>query len=84
MGEIESCILQNPDVRRVCCLYDEERQQIVAFYQGDAVEKEIRDGLKKKLIKYMIPGRYVQLAQMPLNANGKIDRKTLRKDYIET
>lgn len=84
MGEIESCILQNPKVRRVCCLYDEEKQQIVAFYQGDAIEKEIKDGLKKKLIKYMIPGRYVQLEQMPLNANGKIDRKALRKDYIDT
>lgn len=84
MGEIENCILQNPKVRRVCCLYDEEKQQIVAFYQGDADEKEIRDGLKKKLIKYMIPGRYVQLGQMPLNANGKIDRKALRRDYIDT
>lgn len=84
MGEIESCILQNPRVSRVCCLYDEEKQQIVAFYQGDAIEKEIKDGLKKKLIKYMIPGRYVQLGQMPLNANGKIDRKALRRDYIDT
>ncbi len=83
MGEIENCILQNPGVRRVCCLYDEGKQQIVTFYQGDANSKEIRDGLKKKLIKYMIPGRYVQLEQMPLNANGKIDRKTLRKKYID-
>lgn len=84
MGEIESSILQNPGVRRVCCLYDEEKQQIVAVYQGDATEKEIRDGLKKKLIKYMIPGRYVQVEQMPLNANGKIDRKALRQDHITT
>lgn len=84
MGEIENCILQNPGIRRVCCLYDEKKKQIVAFYQGDADEKEIKHGLKKKLIKYMIPGRYVQLAQMPVNANGKIDRKALRKEYINT
>lgn len=83
MGEIENSILKNPRVRRVCCLYDEERQQLVAFYQGDAAGKEIRDGLKKQLLKYMIPGRYIQLEQMPLNANGKIDRKALRKDYID-
>lgn len=83
MGEIENCILQNPRVRRVCCLYDEEKQQIVAFYQGETDSKEIRDGLKKKLLKYMIPGRYVRLDQMPLNANGKIDRRTLQKNCIE-
>lgn len=83
MGEIESCILQNPEVKRVCCLYDEENQQIVAFYQGDTDSKGIREGLKKKLIKYMIPGRYVQVEQMPLNENGKIDRKALRSHYID-
>lgn len=82
MGEIENCILQNPCIKRVCCMYDQEKQQIVAFYQGDVDDREIKNGLKKKLIKYMIPGRYVQLAQMPMNANGKIDRKALREEYI--
>lgn len=84
MGEIENCILQNPGVKSVCCLYDDVKQQIVCFYQGNADGKEIRDGLRKKLIKYMIPGRYILLEQMPLNANGKTDRKTLRQIYIDT
>jgi len=38
---------------------------------------ELREHLRGKLPEYMVPGSYVQLEKLPLNHNGKIDRKNL-------
>lgn len=78
MGEIESNILKYPPVSRVCCLYDDKKQQIVAFYQGECDSKAIKDHLKDKLVKYMIPEKFYKVDEMPITANGKINRKLLR------
>lgn len=59
----------------------EERQQLVAFYttgQSTSVQK-LRDYLAKRLPAYMIPTHFVEVADMPLTANGKINRKALRE-----
>ncbi|MFZ1008289.1 MAG: thioesterase domain-containing protein, partial [Candidatus Sulfotelmatobacter sp.] len=38
---------------------------------------ELHEYLQGKLPEYMVPSAYVQLAEIPLNPNGKIDRKSL-------
>jgi acyl-CoA synthetase (AMP-forming)/AMP-acid ligase II/acyl carrier protein len=38
---------------------------------------ELRAYLKERLPEYMVPGAYVQLEQMPLSPNRKVDRKAL-------
>ena len=40
--------------------------------------------LKDLLPAYMMPEVMVQVPAMPLNANGKIDRKRLQEQYGET
>lgn len=81
--EIDCHIGKIQGIERVCCLYDEQKKQIVAVYQGDVEKSTIKAELRKKLIKYMIPERIISVEQMPLTANGKIDRKKLMKDYME-
>ncbi len=82
LGEIETYINMIPGIDRVCCLYDDVKQQITAFYQGDVEKIFIKKELRKKLIKYMIPERYIVVEQMPLTPNGKIDRKKLKAEYF--
>ena len=44
----------------------------------------LKDILKEKLPRYMIPNKVERLDQMPLTANGKIDRVFLKNKYQET
>lgn len=54
-------------------------QVICAFYTGNkntGIDR-IREAVKDKLPKYMMPHVFTYLPQMPLTANGKIDQKAL-------
>lgn len=82
LGEIETYINMIPGIDRVCCLYDDIKQQIVAVYQGNVERTLIKKELRKKLIRYMIPERYIIVEQMPLTPNGKIDRKKIKAEYF--
>ncbi len=85
LGEIETAILSIETVQNACCIYDMERGAIVAFCNTsqEITELEIKKILGNILPKYMIPARYVLLSEMPYNDNGKIDRKELKRKYID-
>ena len=83
LEEIESRVEQMDDVQRCCCVMDEKRNRLAAFYLGDAGQKEIRKHLKKVLPSYMIPQTICRTDRIPLNKNGKTDRKYF-KDRMET
>ncbi|MBR6185569.1 MAG: AMP-binding protein [Clostridia bacterium] len=78
LGEIETYASVIESIRMCCCIYDETKNKIVLFYDGNAEKKEVVNQLKEKLPKYMLPNVYMQLETMPLNKNGKIDRQKLR------
>ena len=79
LGEIEVNVNMLEGVKIAGCVYEEVKGKIVLFYVGSLTEKELMVLLKEKLPRYMLPNRIIQLEEMPLTANGKIDRVTLKK-----
>lgn len=85
LGEIETAILGIEGVQNACCIYNENASEIVAVCKAseNLTEMEIRKKLVNILPKYMIPTRYYLMEQLPLNDNGKINRKELKKHIME-
>ena len=81
LGEIEVNVNMQEGVKMTGCIYDDVKGKIVLFYVGDPTEKELTVLLKSKLPRYMLPNKMICLSEMPLTANGKIDRVTLKKMY---
>src|SRR4030095_2476271 len=74
----------HPDVRQAVVAAREQdsgEKQLVAYcmgVEGRAPEAEdLRHYLMKTLPPSMAPAAFVFLAELPLNANGKVDRKAL-------
>lgn len=52
--------------------------EIVAFVESESLDlDEISRRCAEKLPTYMVPKRMIAISRFPLNANGKIDRKSL-------
>lgn len=81
LGEIETFINAVDGIARVCCIFDQDENKIIAFYEGDVEKKLLIRELGKKLPKFMIPNVFSQVASMPITPNGKIDRKQLMEDF---
>lgn len=77
LGEIEVNVSMLDGVEMAGCVYDKAKNKIVLYYTGTTDEKQLAAELKEKLPRYMVPNRMIRLKQMPLTANGKIDRVTL-------
>lgn len=78
LGEIEAAAATDTGVRRACCLYDEVGRKIAIFYTGEQTPAGLSATIKGLLPRYMLPAIVRQLDTMPLTANGKLDRQTLR------
>ena len=83
LGEIEADVNLLEAVKMSACIYDTEKNKIILYYVGSETPAEITGRLKEKLPRYMLPNKVIQLEQLPFTANGKIDRKTLQKNYQE-
>lgn len=85
LGEIETALLQQPIVRQAVVVLREVKpgnKQLVAYIvpaqsNAPSIVREIRQSLKSQLPEYMIPTAFVELAELPRNASGKIDRAAL-------
>ena len=85
LGEIEHIILSLFDQISVCAVYDQVKKEIVLFYESQTpiASSDFRIKLSAKLLKYMIPTRYIHIDKMPKNASGKIDRSLLKNKIEE-
>ena len=48
------------------------------------LKNELLENLQKLYLpSYMLPEKIIKINRMPYNANGKIDRVLLKKEYVE-
>ncbi|MCD8088043.1 MAG: amino acid adenylation domain-containing protein [Oscillospiraceae bacterium] len=81
LGEIEAAANALDFIGLACCLYNQEKERITLFCTSSDPVLKLRDlnrTLEERLPDYMLPRRLVVLEEMPLNANGKIDRPYLK------
>lgn len=79
LEEIEKAIGAVGGIERCCCIFDEKKLRLKGFYVGNIEKDELYNSLKETLPAYMIPGILRKIDKMPLNQNGKIDRKILKE-----
>jgi amino acid adenylation domain-containing protein len=82
LGEIEACLLAEPNIVEAVALgwpvVDGSAEGIVAFVSGSGIDLEwTMQEVRRRLPTYMIPKELHVVDSMPLNSNGKIDRKAL-------
>ncbi|WP_281936822.1 non-ribosomal peptide synthetase, partial [Paenibacillus tyrfis] len=83
LGEVEAQIMKAASaVQETIVIAREDasgQNQLCAYFVADCevAVSELRSELAVELPNYMVPSYFVQLEQMPLTPNGKIDRKAL-------
>ncbi|NOV00603.1 non-ribosomal peptide synthetase [Paenibacillus planticolens] len=82
IGEIEQQLLQH-DAVKDCVVMAREDQNGANYLCAYVVvpesctHRELADFLSIRLPDYMVPARFVTLSSLPVNANGKVDRRAL-------
>ena len=83
LGDIENTILKYASIAEtVVTVFENMGEKYLCAYFTATEEigiPKLKEELSKELPDYMVPTYYVQLDKMPLNHNGKIDRKALPK-----
>ena len=83
LGEIESVLTQHDRVRESLVMAREDTpgvKRLVAYIVSGKFQPSItslRESIASKLPDYMIPSAFVILSQLPLTANGKVNRRAL-------
>ncbi|MEU0835322.1 amino acid adenylation domain-containing protein [Streptomyces sp. NPDC005969] len=81
LGEIEAMLREQPGVRDAIVLTvpaaDGEPELEAAVTGTDCTDQQLYAALGDRLPPYMFPRRIAVIDQLPLNPNGKIDRRAL-------
>ena len=82
LGEIEAAAGSIEKVKSAAALYDADTGRILVIYEGSIKDTdEVLQQTADKVPPYMRPDEVIRIKQMPYNANGKIDRQRLLKEY---
>jgi amino acid adenylation domain-containing protein len=78
-GEVEAVLRRHESVADCVVMARAETAEtrLVAYVVGKAEVEALREHLRRSLPEYMVPSAFVFLDALPLNPNGKLDRKAL-------
>lgn len=82
LGEIETRLLLHAEIKNAVVIdrSDTSGKKYLCAYivtERNLANTELREYLMKDLPDYMIPSFFVRLETIPLNSNGKVDRRSL-------
>ncbi|MEU4116198.1 amino acid adenylation domain-containing protein [Kitasatospora sp. NPDC028055] len=80
LAEVEAAFAAHPAVRQAFATVRQDQpgdKRLVAYVTGDAPLDELRAFVADRLPGYMVPAAVVPLAALPVNSNGKVDRRAL-------
>ncbi|HEX7332123.1 MAG TPA: amino acid adenylation domain-containing protein [Pyrinomonadaceae bacterium] len=84
LTEVEAVLRQHPLVEDVVVVLHQaegEEKRMVAYLTSKAQAApsvgELRKHVKQRLPEFMVPAVYITLPEIPLTANGKVDRRAL-------
>ncbi len=84
LGEVEATLLEHPGIREVAVTAfgsTASERRLVAYVVPGADQApdaaELREFLVDRLPEYFVPSAFVTMTELPVNPNGKIDRKAL-------
>ena len=82
LEEISTTLKKHPTVHNCFLMIREglmQEKQLVAYLIGPTLAPitELRQFLRNQLPEYMLPTHYIQLADLPLTSNGKVDQRAL-------
>ncbi|CAF4085403.1 unnamed protein product [Adineta steineri] len=77
LGEIERCLLNITSIS-ACVVMKWKDDYLVAYVQSSHInEEQLHEHCQSHLPPHMIPSFFIILDKLPLNPNGKVDRKQL-------
>ena len=83
LGEVESALAASPAVQAAVAIAYEAAdglRTLCAYFvpaRADVADEELRGWMAERLPGFMVPSRFVRLAEMPLSPSGKLDRARL-------
>ena len=95
LGEVENRLSTHPAIQTAVVLAQPDARgetRLIAYWQARTAEAgslqavsidALREYLAETLPAYMLPAVFLRLDELPLNANGKLDRKALSQIQIE-
>ncbi|WP_273940849.1 non-ribosomal peptide synthetase [Kutzneria chonburiensis] len=88
LGEIEAVLAGHAAISQVSVTTYEHAagdRRVVAYYVGSPVaDADLRAHVAAALPEYMVPAAFMPLDVLPLNSNGKVDRKALPAPVFTT
>lgn len=92
LGEIESRLLLHDEIKEAVVIdgtHQDGSRYLCAyivpssFQQNTLTVSHLREFLSQSMPDYMIPAYFVQIQEVPLTVNGKLDRKALPSPEVE-